>query len=120
MSIIASIKNSIEFQRINKSGLKSFSNSLILICKSRPENYLQFKDKIRFGYTVSKSVSKSAVKRNLVKRRIKEASRKLAEIYTKRDFDYIIIARKQIIDADYKEVLNDLKFCLKKIHKNFQ
>lgn len=69
------------------------------------------------GYTVAKTVSKLAVKRNLAKRRLREAIRSLAPQHAKNNFDYVVIARKEILNADFKKISTDLKFCLTRIHQ---
>ncbi len=124
---ILPIKKSKEFQKIGKSKKveKFYSKALILLSLPTPSNYFQdlTKDKkakefCRIGYTVAKTVSKSAVARNRAKRRLREAFRVLALDYAKNHQDYVIIARKEIIESDYKKIFADLKFCLKRIHNS--
>jgi len=121
---ILTIKKSLEFQKIGKKGSKFFAKSILLFSSPTPQIYFQnlsqnkrAKDFCRIGYTVAKTVSKSAVIRNRAKRKLRESFRKLAILHAKNHFDYVIIARKEIIDADYKKIFGDLKFCLTKIHK---
>lgn len=73
----------------------------------------------RVGYTVSKSVSKLSHQRNLIKRRLREAF-KANNLYLQNRYDYVIIARKNIINNDYKKIVNDLKFALKKLNHQKQ
>ena len=77
----------------------------------------------RFGQTVSKKIG-NAVVRNKVKRRIRaamldisrDALDKLNQIgYLINNQDYIIIAKKEIKDASYPDIISDLKFCFKGI-----
>ncbi len=116
---IISIKNSADFQSINKSGEKFFAKTIILLSsrKQSSETKKSIKNFCRLGLTVSKTVSKSAVKRNLAKRRLREAFRNLGPIYAKDSYDYVIIARKEIATSDFTKILSDLKFCLSRIHK---
>ncbi|MDX2083329.1 MAG: ribonuclease P protein component [Rickettsiales bacterium] len=121
---ILSIKKSAEFKKIGKKSQKFYSQTILLLSSSSASIYLQnleqnkrLKDFCRVGYTVAKTVSKSAVIRNLAKRRLREAFRSLAPIYAKNHHDYILIARKEIIAADFDKIGNDLKFCLKRIHQ---
>jgi ribonuclease P protein component len=60
-------------------------------------------------------VSKSSCERNLIKRRIREATKAIASEIAKNHHDYVIIAKKQILEVDYKKIYNDLKFCFKRI-----
>ncbi len=69
----------------------------------------------RVGYTVSKAVG-GAVVRNLAKRRLREVVRALAPLYAKNHYDYVVIARKEIANSEFDKIVNDLKFCLKRIH----
>ena len=122
---ILPIKKSAEFQKIAKKNQKFYSHTVTLLSSQTPQNYFQdltknqlAKDFCRVGYTVAKTVSKSAVVRNLAKRRLREIFRKLAPIYAKNHCDYVIIARKEIALADFQKISGDLKFCLSKIHNS--
>ncbi len=122
---ILSIKKSAEFQKIGKKCEKFYSHTLLLLSADSPKNYSYNPEKnnnaaqfCRVGFTVAKTVSKLAVSRNLAKRRLREAFRALAPRFAKTEFDYVVIARKEILNADYKKILGDLKFCLSKIHQN--
>ncbi len=121
---ILQIKKSAEFTKIGKKGQKFFSKTLILLSLPTPQNYFQdltknqnVADFCRVGYTVAKTVSKSAVVRNLAKRRLREAVRALAPLYAKNHQDYVLIARKEIAASDFTKISSDLKFCLTRIHK---
>lgn len=123
--IILSIKKSKEFKEINLKGKKFISHSLILLAKPTSQFYYQdlsgnkknAKDFCRVGFTASKMVG-NAVKRNFAKRRLRHAFQELFLEHAKNHFDYVIIARKEIVDFDFSKILTDLKFCLKKIHEN--
>lgn len=119
---ILQITKSSEFQIISKKGQKFHSKTILLITLSTPQTYSQdltknknAKNFCRVGYTVSKSVG-NAVLRNRAKRRLREAFRKLSEI-AQNHHDYVLIARREIVAADFANILNDLKFCLKRIHQ---
>ncbi len=121
---ILSIKKSAEFQKISKKGQKFYAKTLLLLSLPSPQIYFQNLEKgklandfCRVGYTVAKTVSKSAVVRNLAKRRLREAFRAIALQHVKNHHDYVIIARKEIIEADFAKISADLKFCLKRIHQ---
>lgn len=121
---ILHIKKSAEFQKIGKKGQKFYSKTALLLSLPSSQSYFQnltenkkAKDFCRVGYTVAKTVSKSAVVRNRAKRQLREAFRALALSYAKNHHDYVVIARKEIIDADFAKISADLKFCLKRIHQ---
>ncbi len=122
---ILPIKKSAEFQKIGKKNQKFYSHTITLLSNQTPQNYFQdltknqlAKDFCRVGYTVAKTVSKSAVVRNLAKRRLREIFRKIAPLHARNHHDYVIIARKEIALVDFQKISGDLKFCLTKIHNN--
>lgn len=119
---ILPVRKSAEFQTISKKGQKFYSKTVLLLCFPTPEFYFQNLDTgknaadfCRVGYTVSKTVG-NAVTRNRGKRRLREAFRELSLLHSKKHYDYVLIARKEIADADFKKIFSDLKFCLKRIH----
>jgi len=134
---ILSIKKSRDFQNIKNRGKKFVCPTLILtrIEVSQAYNFdtknnLNAKIFSRIGYVITKTIG-NAVVRNLVKRRLKSAitalnnhnfTDKEPESKAKKDvilpnFDYVIIARKPIINKDFTEITRDLKFCFTKISK---
>ncbi len=62
----------------------------------------------RIGIVVGKKVSNLAVKRNQVKRRIRQASRELSSHFPP-DLDIIIIARRGAVDLQAEQFLPELK-----------
>jgi ribonuclease P protein component len=61
---------------------------------------------VRFGVTAGKTVGK-AVRRNRVKRRIRNAILSFLP-FIKPGWDVIIIARKQIVDATFEQIRSTL------------
>ena len=119
---ILTIKKTADFTNIKKYCKKYHSNTLILTEHQTPQKFFFNKklgknvvDFCRVGTTVSKIVSKSACERNLIKRRIRQAIKLIAPTIAKNHCDYVIIAKKQILEVDYKKIYSDLKFCFKKI-----
>jgi ribonuclease P protein component len=121
---ILQIKKSSEFQKISKQGQKFHSKTVLLLSLPTSQFYFQNSsqgknaaDFCRVGYTVAKTVSKLAVVRNQAKRRLREAFRSLCLQYAKNHFDYVLIAKREIKEADFEKIFADLKFCLKRIHQ---
>ncbi len=120
---ILSIKKSSDFKLINNKGRKFHSKTIILLTKEsqliyshNPQEGRNSKTFCRSGFTVAKTVSKSSVKRNSIKRRLREAFKtKISQV--KVGFDYVVIAKKEALEADYKRICEDLRFCLKHIHQ---
>jgi len=120
---ILPVKKSADFKLISSKGQKFYSKTLILLTKETssfyfhsPQDGKNVQDFCRVGFTVAKTVSKSAVKRNSIKRKLREAFKNLSN-NTRNHFDYIVIARKEILEVDYQKICTDLKFCLKHIHQ---
>jgi len=119
---ILQITRSAEFQNISKKGQKFHSKTILLLSHPTSQNYFQnlaenknAQNFCRVGYTVSKTVG-NAVVRNRAKRRLREIFRKLALLHAKNHYDYVLIARREISEADFDKISSDLKFCLKRIH----
>ncbi len=62
---------------------------------------------LRLGVVTSKKVSLRANKRNLARRRLREAYRNLRP-YLSGDFDVLLIGRRNILDADWKDILREM------------
>lgn len=62
----------------------------------------------RFGFIVSNKISKKAVRRNLVKRRLREAVRATIEKFPS-GCDYILISKQPIVKASYADIELDVK-----------
>jgi len=90
------LRRNADFQRVRHGGQSNASPLLVLAFL---RNNL---DHSRFGFVVSKKLGK-AVRRNKIKRRIREAVRlRLAHIEP--GFDFVFIARKQAGSADFWEI----------------
>ena len=96
------------FLDIQSNGKKWVSHGLIVQIK---ENDLGIK---RVGFTVSKKVDKSAVKRNRIKRRLRAVAADILSVHAKESCDYILVGKKASATRPYDSMINDLKWCLKK------
>ena len=84
----------------NKATKLNSKHFLILIAKSlKPHN--------RLGITVTKKVDKRAVKRNKIKRRVRELFR-LNQHLLIENFDIIIIARKNAAEIEFKDTAREI------------
>lgn len=70
---------------------------------------------VRYGLTVSKRVSKLAVTRNRVKRRLKAVACDVLPQYKDQNFDIVLIGRVETETREYEDLKNDLVWCLKKL-----
>ncbi len=97
-----------DFLRVQGKGRKWVSKSLTIQIK---ENNL---GTIRTGFTVTKKIFKSAVKRNRVKRRLRAVAADILLTQAKTGYDYILVGRERTFTRSYDELKSDLKWCLKK------
>ncbi|MGH1404159.1 MAG: ribonuclease P protein component [Alphaproteobacteria bacterium] len=98
-----------DFITVQKKGQKWVSHGLILQVRDHDDSEV-----IRTGFTVSKKVDKSAVKRNRIKRRLRSVAADILSQYAKPGVDYVLVGRKMTATRPYRDVCNDLKWCLKK------
>ncbi len=114
MDRLGRLKKRSDFLHIGKENKKWISK--ILILQNRNNSDIDDKDKnIRFGITVSKKVHKSAVKRNRIRRQIRAAAYDVFSNLSKENNDFVIIARNNILKSKYKDIVRDIKWCLKRM-----
>ena len=103
------IKKRIEFLHVQSKGQKWVSHGLIL--QTAPNN----NDMKRIGYTVSKRVDKSAVKRNRIKRRLRAVAADILPNGAIDGQDYILVGRPATAIRPYETLCEDLRWCLRKM-----
>lgn len=96
-----------EFDRVFKEGRSSYDKLLGI---KRVENELQ---EARLGIIVSGKVSKKAVERNRIRRRIREIFRLTLDKI--QPSDYIVITLPEIKDKKFQEIEKSIKFNLKRL-----
>ena len=107
---IGKIKKKAEFNLVFSSG-KSLKLHNMLIKYYKKSNCKN----IRFAIIASKRIG-NAVKRNFAKRRIRALSHIILS-HGKNNFDYVIIAKKSLMNTDFKSLDYELKLGLEKIKK---
>lgn len=101
------IKKNTEIERVFKRGKKFKEDFLILIATGNNLN------QARFGFIVSQKISKKAVLRNKLKRRLREIVRsKLKEF--KKGRDVIVMAVPGLETKDFWEIKNTINKLFKK------
>ncbi|MGL4242145.1 MAG: ribonuclease P protein component [Beijerinckiaceae bacterium] len=68
----------------------------------------------RIGFTVSKKVDVRAVKRNRIRRRLKEAARLEAGAFEATAADFVVVARKDALTADFARLRSELRQAMAK------
>ena len=106
------VKKNKDFQEAFKKG-RSFANRQFVVYVLQKEGQTSF----RIGLSVSKKLG-NAVTRNQIKRYIRQAVFEIKESM-QQDLDYVIIARKPLVEMDFFEVKKSLTHVLK-VGKVFQ
>lgn len=70
----------------------------------------------RLGLTVTKKVG-NAVERNRIRRRLRAAARAVLPQAGKDGYDYVVVARRAALTADFSELTGGLENTLKQVHK---
>ncbi len=112
---IARLRKRADFLRVQKAikdqqGRKWVSKGMIVETASNEVGVL------RVGFTVSKRVSKLAVTRNRVKRRLRAAAAEILPLYQSQNLDIVLIGRVESEKRDFSDLRNDLIWCLKKMN----
>ncbi|MDD2553681.1 MAG: ribonuclease P protein component [Desulfotomaculaceae bacterium] len=109
MKVLTTLKKNMEYKQVYSRG-KSFVDRYLVVYYL--SNNLDF---CRFGFTVSKKIG-NAVTRNRVRRLLKEACRLNNNVFTG-GFDLVLVARRGIVDLDYRRVEESLLKLIKKVYK---
>ncbi|MEM7034389.1 MAG: ribonuclease P protein component [Chloroflexota bacterium] len=101
------LRKNADFQQVRRRGQSKSNRIIVLIALPNNLNHS------RFGFAVNKRVGK-AVKRNKIKRQMREAARlRIAQIQA--GWDFVFIARGPIVEASYQQIDEAIKSLLKKI-----
>ncbi|MEJ2118165.1 MAG: ribonuclease P protein component [Alphaproteobacteria bacterium] len=122
------LKTRAEFLSV-KDGSKWAARSFVLQAKLRGNS--DDAGHARFGFTAAsralgpknegggKHPAKrvGAVVRNRAKRRLREAVRLLAQVHARPGYDYVIIARREVLHQRFADLLEDLQNAFGKVHR---
>jgi ribonuclease P protein component len=70
----------------------------------------------RIGFTVTRKLG-SAVVRNRIRRRLKEAARHLAARHARPECDYVLIAREGALNRPFSDLVQDLATALDRVNR---
>ncbi len=111
-----SLKKRAEFLRVQNSGQKWVSPGVIvMVSPIGAEMGADQPGQVKFGLTVTKKLSKSAVVRNRIRRRLRAAAHDVLPLHAKKGVDYVLIGRHETADLSYGKLCSDLKWCLKRL-----
>ncbi len=100
--IINTLKKDSEYQRVYEQGSSKASSYLVVFWL---ENDLGYN---RYGFSISRKIGK-AVKRNQLKRQLKEIIRRWLSPLVDIGYDIVIIARPWINSLNFYEIKKDLQ-----------
>ncbi|MCB1530345.1 MAG: ribonuclease P protein component [Rhodospirillales bacterium] len=102
------LKKRSDFLRARFQGQKWVAKGLILqVCENEGKG-------IRFGLTATRNLSKSAVNRNRIKRRLRSVAYDVLPLVARDHTDYVLIGRPQTGTRLYSDLKKDLEYCLRK------
>ena len=108
---LQTLKKRKDFIKLNKFGKKYHSINFIL---QKYTNLYPEEVGLKFGFTATKKLG-NAVIRNKAKRRMRELVYSLKDRFKEFGYDYVLIARKNILDKKSEDLKKDLNNTLKKI-----
>jgi ribonuclease P protein component len=112
---LVTLKRRSEFLRVRK-GARAATPAFVLEAKARPSTESAAVDGARFGFTTTRQVGK-AVERNRIRRRLKAAIVGAAAAGARRNFDYVVIARRAALTLPFNALVADLINALERIHR---
>ena len=71
---------------------------------------------IRFGFTVTKK-NGNAPERNRIRRRLREAVRRIDDVAMRPHHDYVLVGRHAALTADFNAMIDDLRSALQRLDR---
>ena len=110
MKSLVTLKSSKDFLEAKK-GLFYRSRSFLLQAFE-----VKNSNEIKVGYTVSKQ-NGNAVVRNKIKRRLRVLANTILGNYGIKNWNYVIIGKKNVMVEDFEKLKNEMLTALKKLHR---
>ena len=98
-----------EFDFTYKNAYKKFSKNFLFLCFDLQKNPSDFSAKsVKISTTISKKILKKAVKRNKARRLMYRILKKNEKLFLEKDFWAVLIATKNILEIDKKEIEKEI------------
>ncbi len=91
-------------------GSRRHASAFTLQVGARPDGEIDAP--ARFGLTVTKKTFASAVRRNRIRRRLREALRQGAALSAEPGRDYVFVARESALDLPFARLMSDMSAAL--------
>jgi ribonuclease P protein component len=111
---LATLKCRKEFLSVRK-GNRCSTRAFVLEGRQRPTGAVNG-EQARFGFTVTRAVG-GAVERNRIRRRLKAAVESVQMSHARQDFDYVVVARRPALDANFEELARELATAFERVHR---
>lgn len=93
------------------NGARVSSAAFSLQGRARPEQ-----GPVRIGFTVTKK-NGTATERNRIRRRLREAVRRLDVISLRPHHDYVLVGRREALTRDFAVLVDDLRSALRRLDR---
>ncbi|MBT3412618.1 MAG: ribonuclease P protein component [Candidatus Jacksonbacteria bacterium] len=97
-----------DIKRVLRKG-RSFKTPLFVVYSA-----LNTEAESRATVIVSNKISKKAVVRNKIKRRLRDVLKENKSQF-KKNIDVVVVAKNTVVEAEYKDIKQTLSFALKKL-----
>jgi ribonuclease P protein component len=101
-----------DFLRV-RDGRKASATTLTLQARLNPEPGSE----PRAGFTVSKKCG-GAVQRNRIRRRLREALRRISALHSRAQHDYVIVGRSAALSASFDAIVDELSAAFARVHSD--
>jgi ribonuclease P protein component len=101
-----------EFQRVAR-GRRGHARCLALQAEARRDDEINTP---RIGLTITRKVG-HAVERNRIRRRMRAALKANAGLRQSPDHDYVVVARREALEASFSELCADLAKAFDRVHR---